>query len=158
MSVTISDLIDLCGVEKCSRSIVPVPNVHSSVLERVLHWCHHHRFDKDLTAEEEDKLDRIVSTEMNRSINWDDLHLKNRKVPQWDCALLGADMDKICELLHAAEYMHIPGLLRVGCKMVATLMKGKGPLLARTLYKIQSDLDIRKEQSISDDLSRQNRK
>lgn len=145
-------MLENCGLDECVKTIVPVPNIHSKVLSKVLQWCQHHRYDKVLTEKEEAAQDRIVCTDANSLITWNDTNLKRRdNIPEWDQVFMGDDQFMIMELLKAANYLNIPGLLKIGCKTMANLMKDKSPMLIRVEFNIQSDLDLTKEQMIFED-------
>lgn len=152
VSNTLNDMLNSCGIEECIDSIVPVSTIHSTVLLKVLEWCHHHQLDKVLTAEEEAEEDRVKCTPQNELITWHDNQLKRRdNIPAWDVAFMGNDHDMIFKLLNAANYLNIPGLLKVGCKTVALMMKDKSPKEICATFKIETDASFEEERKMHKD-------
>merc|ERR1712183_853421 len=84
---------------------VPLPNVESSILEKVIDWCQKHKDDP--IPKEED-------------LNEDSVD----KIEKWDEDFFKVDQKLVCDLILAANYLDIKGLMNLGCMIVAKKMRG----------------------------------
>nr|XP_060164227.1 S-phase kinase-associated protein 1-like [Globicephala melas] len=121
-SVTIKTMLKYLGVgDEGDDEPVPVPNVNATILKEVVQWCTHHRGDSPSPQDGEDKEKRT-----------DD-------IPVWDQEFLKVDQGTLFELILAANYLDIKGLLDVTCKTVANMIKGKTPEEIRKTFNIKND-------------------
>uniref|UniRef100_A0A8C6FDU6 S-phase kinase-associated protein 1 n=1 Tax=Monodon monoceros TaxID=40151 RepID=A0A8C6FDU6_MONMO len=121
-SVTIKTMLKYLGVgDEGDDDPVPVPNVNATILKEVVQWCTHHRDDSPSPQDGEDKEKRT-----------DD-------IPVWDQEFLKVDQGTLFELILAANYLDIKGLLDVTCKTVANMIKGKTPEEIRKTFNIKND-------------------
>ncbi|KAJ3315305.1 hypothetical protein HDV04_003698 [Boothiomyces sp. JEL0838] len=88
-----------------SDAVIPLPNVSSKILEIVIQYCKMH---KDDPIPEEPLLYKSL----------DD-------ISEEDSKLVKVDNQTLFDIITAANYLDIPGLLDLGCKTVALLIKGK---------------------------------
>nr|6V88_A Chain A, SCF ubiquitin ligase complex protein SKP1a [Dictyostelium discoideum]6V88_B Chain B, SCF ubiquitin ligase complex protein SKP1a [Dictyostelium discoideum] len=95
MSVTIKNMIEDIGE---SDSPIPLPNVTSTILEKVLDYCRHHHQHPGGSG-----LDDI---------------------PPYDRDFCKVDQPTLFELILAANYLDIKPLLDVTCKTVANMIRG----------------------------------
>ena len=105
-SMLIKNMLELLGVEGQTNNIVPLPNVNGNILEMVITWADHHKDDPPQEKEdvtEEKKIDDI---------------------PPWDLDFLKVDQRALFELMLAANYLDIKGLMDMTCKTVAGMIKG----------------------------------
>uniref|UniRef100_A0A1I8FE02 Skp1-related protein n=1 Tax=Macrostomum lignano TaxID=282301 RepID=A0A1I8FE02_9PLAT len=77
---------------------VPLPNVNAAILKKVIAWCTYHKDDPPPVEEDEYKERRT-----------DD-------IPTWDQEFLKVDQGTLFEIILAANYLDIKGLLDVSCK------------------------------------------
>ncbi|KAG0668340.1 hypothetical protein C6P45_004799 [Maudiozyma exigua] len=84
--------------------VMPVPNVRSSVLQKVIEWAEHH---KNSNFPDED----------------DDDSRKSAPVDAWDREFLKVDQEMLYEIILAANYLNIKPLLDAGCKVVAEMIR-----------------------------------
>ena len=107
-----------------SNDEIPLPDVKSSVLRKVLEYCHRHveapmpKIDKPLKSSD----------------------LAECGVPEWDVAYVNVEQETLFELILAANYMDIKDLLDLTCAKVASMIKGKGvtfPAFPRSLLVSQ---------------------
>ena len=100
---------------------IPLAEVTSDVMKKVIEWAEHHKEDdpRQDEKEEERRTDDISS---------------------WDKNFLKVDQGMLFSLILAANYLKIDGLLDLGCKTVANMVKGKTPDEIRVLFKIRTDL------------------
>lgn len=140
-SGTIRTMLEDCGYDNNAETIqnVPVANIHSSILKRILDWAAHHRNDP-LPGEDE----------INHENRSDDLS-------QWDTEFLKVDQGTLYEIILAANYLDMKGLLDATCKTVANLIKDKTPLEIRKTFNIKNDFtpteeeEVRRENSVDEE-------
>merc|ERR1712126_28640 len=101
-SVTIKTMLEDLGMDEEDEEVVPLPNVNAAILKKVIQWATYHKDDQN----KEKRTDDISS---------------------WDADFLKVDQGTLFELILAANYLDIKGLLDVTCKTVANMIKGKTP-------------------------------
>uniref|UniRef100_UPI00358F3B54 S-phase kinase-associated protein 1-like n=1 Tax=Myxine glutinosa TaxID=7769 RepID=UPI00358F3B54 len=127
--VTIKTMLDDLGMdEEGDDEPVPLPNVNAAILRKVVQWCSHHKDDPPPPEDDENKEKRT-----------DD-------IPVWDQEFLKVYQGTLFELILAANYLDIKGLLDVTCKTVANMMKGKTPGEIRETFNIKNDFTEEEEQ------------
>ncbi|KAL9889489.1 S-phase kinase-associated protein 1-like [Glossina fuscipes fuscipes] len=129
-SGTIKTMLEDCGMESGDNVIVPLPNVNSEILRQVIIWANYHKDDPQPTEDDEDKEKQS-----------DDISL-------WDAEFLKVDQDTLFELILAANYLDIKGLLDIACKTVANMIKGKTSAEIRKTFNIRNDFTPAEEDQI----------
>ncbi|ORX88891.1 putative negative regulator sulfur controller-3 [Basidiobolus meristosporus CBS 931.73] len=113
---------------------IPVPNVDSSVLEKVLEFCEYHRNDpldiEDDSDDEGNKIDDIL---------------------EWDRKFIQVDVEMLKQLILASNYLDIKQLSDVSTKTAASLLKGKTPEEIRQLFGIENDFTPEEEEQLRRD-------
>lgn len=109
--------------------VMPVPNVRSSVLQKVIEWAEHH---KDSNFPDED----------------DDDSRKSAPIDSWDREFLKVDQEMLYEIILAANYLNIKPLLDAGCKVVAEMIRGRSPEEIRRTFNIVNDFTPEEEAAI----------
>lgn len=97
-SVLIKQMIEDIGE---SDQPIPLPNVSSSVLAKVLEYCGHHRNDPPASSDETDEMRRRATD-----------------ISEWDAKFIQVDQEMLFEIILAANYLDIKSLLDIGCKTV----------------------------------------
>ena len=110
-----------------------MPNVEGSVLKKVIEWCEKHKDEPTPTQEEEEK-----------DLNPESLD----QIPKWDEDFFNVDQALVFELILAANYLDIKGLLNLGCKIVAKMIRGKTPEEIRKHFNIKNDFTPEEEEKI----------
>lgn len=129
-STTIKNMMDQIEVGTEDDEPIPLQNVNGSILKRVIQWAQYHRSDKNET-------------------NDDDCREKRSdEIGAWDAEFLKVDQGTLFELLLAANYLGVDGLLDAACKTVANQIKGKGPEEIRKHFNIQNDFTPEEEQEV----------
>lgn len=100
---------------------IPVPNVNEIVLKKVMEWCEHHKGDPVTGNEADLDANRKRTTDIN----------------EWDQKFLQVDQEMLFEIILAANYLDIKGLLDAGCKTVANMIKGKSPEEIRKVFSLE---------------------
>lgn len=109
--------------------VMPIPNVRSSVLQKVIEWAEHHR---DSTFPDED----------------DDDSRKSAPMDAWDREFLKVDQEMLYEIIQAANYLNIKPLLDAGCKVVAEMIRGRSADEIRRTFNIVNDFTPEEEAAI----------
>ena len=129
-SVTIRTMVEDLGLDANDDDIVPLPNVNSAILRKVIQWATYHKDDPPPEEDEDSKEKRT-----------DD-------ISSWDSDFLKVDQGTLFELILAANYLDIKGLLDVTCKTVANMIKGKTPEEIRKTFNIQNDFSPSEEEQV----------
>ena len=77
-----------------------------------------------------------------------DAQKRSDDISSWDMDFLKVDQVTLFELILAANYLDIKGLLDVGCKTVANMIKGKSPEEIRKTFNIKNDFSPAEEEQI----------
>jgi len=128
-SVTIKTMIEDLNVGENNDEVVPLPNVNSTILKKVLLWANYHKNDPPVVEDE------------NRDKRTDD-------ICSWDADFLKVDQGTLFELILASNYLDIKGLLNVTCKSVANMIKGKTPEEIRKTFNIANDFSPQEEEQV----------
>ena len=107
---------------------IPLPNVKTNVLAKVIEFCKHH-VDKPMADIEKPLKDN---------------DMKN-VVEAWDAEFVEVDQELLFELILAANYMDIKPLLDLTCAKVASMIKGKTPDEIRKTFNITEDFTPEEE-------------
>ncbi|XP_037570030.1 S-phase kinase associated protein 1 SKP1-related A isoform X2 [Amblyomma americanum] len=129
-SVTIKTMLEDLGMDDDEDEVVPLPNVNSAILKKVIHWATYHKDDPPPPEDDENKEKRT-----------DD-------ISSWDADFLKVDQGTLFELILAANYLDIKGLLDVTCKTVANMIKGKTPEEIRKQFNIKNDFTPSEEEQV----------
>ena len=130
-SGTIRNMLEDLGMEEDAdnEEAVPLPNVSTNILKKVIQWSTHHK-DEPTPVDDENNQKRT-----------DD-------ISSWDLDFLKVDQGTLFELILAANYLDIKGLLDVTCKTVANMIKGKSPEEIRRTFNIKNDFTPAEEEQI----------
>uniref|UniRef100_A0AC35TIR2 MADF domain-containing protein n=1 Tax=Rhabditophanes sp. KR3021 TaxID=114890 RepID=A0AC35TIR2_9BILA len=131
LSTMLTDLgIDILGEEMVAMDAIVLSNCNSNIIKRVITWCNFHKNDPPHHEDGEQREKRT-----------DD-------IPSWDVEFLKVDQGTLFELILAANYLDIKGLLDVTCKTVANMIKGKSPDEIRRTFNIRNDFTAEEEEQI----------
>merc|ERR1712025_458929 len=129
-SMTIKTMLEDLGMDDDDDEPVPLPNVNAAILRKVIAWATHHKDDPPLPEDDENKDKRTDN------------------ISAWDQEFLKVDQGTLFELILAANYLDIKGLLDVTCKTVANLIKGKSPEEIRKTFGIKNDFTPEEEEQV----------
>eukprot|EP00835_Amoeboradix_gromovi_P006004 NODE_635_length_5742_cov_0.308701.p4 type:complete len:167 gc:universal NODE_635_length_5742_cov_0.308701:2442-1942(-) len=129
-SQLIKNMLEDIGEE---TSEIPLPNVTSAILSKVIDYCQHHRNDPPLPPDDE--------ASPYRSKNSYD-------IDEWDAEFCKMDQGTLFELILAANYLDIKPLLDVTCKTVANMIRGKSPEEIRKTFNIENDFTPEEEEQV----------
>ncbi|XP_034652154.1 S-phase kinase-associated protein 1 [Drosophila subobscura] len=117
-SGTIRHMLEDCRLEDEveEQPLIPVPNVNSTTLQKILSWAQYHR--NDVPTAEEDETEKYP-------------------VCQWDADFLATvDQGTLFELIMAANYLDIRALMNAACQTVANMIKGHTSDEIRLIFNI----------------------
>eukprot|EP01090_Pellita_catalonica_P002509 TRINITY_DN12085_c0_g1_i1.p1 TRINITY_DN12085_c0_g1~~TRINITY_DN12085_c0_g1_i1.p1 ORF type:complete len:151 (+),score=31.93 TRINITY_DN12085_c0_g1_i1:96-548(+) len=108
MSNTIKHMLgDLSRSMDASSAPIPLPNINSTNLEKVIDYLNHHLLHPVPDRDDGDyRLDNITD---------------------WDEDFIDVDIEMLFDLILAANFLDIKSLLDLGCKTVAKMIIGKTP-------------------------------
>jgi len=132
-SITIKTMLDDLGMDEGEEEIVPLPNVNAAIMRKVVQWCTYHKDDPPAPDDDDNKEKRT-----------DD-------ISSWDADFLKVDQGTLFELILAANYLDIKGLLDVTCKTVANMITGKQPEEVRKTFNIKNDFTPTEEDQVRRD-------
>ncbi|KAG6645519.1 SKP1-like protein 1A [Carya illinoinensis] len=104
---------------------IPLPNVTSKILAKVIEYCKKH-------VEPANSEDRTSE---------DDLKA-------WDAEFVRVDQATLFDLILAANYLKIKSLLDLGCQTVADMIKGKTPKEIHRILKPGQSLAPEEEEEV----------
>lgn len=123
-SQTVKNMIEDTGAEDS----IPLPNVSGKILAKVIEYCKYH-------------------VEANKKV--DDKAAKSEDdIRQWDTEFVKVDQATLFDLILAANYLNIKGLLDLTCQTVAHMIKGKTPEEIRKTFNIKNDFTPEEEEEV----------
>jgi len=125
--VIIKSMLEDLGIGKdkdveVDDDVIPLPNLTEKCMEKLLEWCKYHKDDPDLPEAE--------------GFNFKD------EIGDWDLDFLKMDDATLFDLILAANYLDIKGLLDITTTYVA-----------RIITDLRTPEDIRKRFNIKNDLT-----
>eukprot|EP00192_Tetraselmis_astigmatica_P015456 CAMPEP_0117651280 /NCGR_PEP_ID=MMETSP0804-20121206/2006_1 /TAXON_ID=1074897 /ORGANISM="Tetraselmis astigmatica, Strain CCMP880" /LENGTH=157 /DNA_ID=CAMNT_0005457243 /DNA_START=175 /DNA_END=648 /DNA_ORIENTATION=- len=123
-SLTVKNMIEDTGTE----APIPLPNVSSKILAKVIEYCKYHVDAKSGDADKPSKLDDDIKA--------------------WDMEFVKVDQGTLFELILAANYLNIKSLLDLTCLTVANMIKGKTPEEIRKTFDIKNDFTPEEEEEV----------
>ncbi|KAK7858791.1 skp1-like protein 1b, partial [Quercus suber] len=120
-SQTIKHMIE----DDCADNGIPLPNVTSKILAKVIEYCKKH----------------VESTSADERTSDEDLKA-------WDTEFVRVDQATLFDLILAANYLNIKSLLDLTCQTVADMIKGKTPEEIRKTFNIKNDFTPEEEEEV----------
>lgn len=125
-SGTIKMMLEHCGIDgECDEgAVVPLPNVNSPTLKRIVEWFNYHKGDAlamDANLDDKDQGSIVYN------------------ISPWDANFLTVELSTLYELTLAANYLDIKGLLNITCLTIAEKIKGKSAAEIKTTFNIKND-------------------
>lgn len=127
MSKTLKTMFEDLGSN--DDEIVSLRKIRSDILKKVLEWAHQHRNDPLPTETDDDE-------KMN------EFPLPSDDIDDWDAEFMNVCHATRFELINAANFLNIKGLLDLACKAVANTIKGKSVEEIREVFHIDKSSNI----------------
>ncbi|KAI3857222.1 hypothetical protein MKW98_007623 [Papaver atlanticum] len=106
----------------CADNGIPLPNVTSKILAKVIEYCRKHDGDADEKGKDE--------------------------VKNWDSEFVKVDQATMFDLILAANYLNINELLDLTCQTVADMIKGETPEEIRKPFNIKNYFTPEEEEEV----------
>mmetsp|Transcript_3145 Transcript_3145/g.6302 ORF Transcript_3145/g.6302 Transcript_3145/m.6302 type:complete len:161 (+) Transcript_3145:523-1005(+) len=113
---------------------IPLPNVKSQILGKVLEFCKHY------ATEPMNEIEKPL-----KSANMGEV------VQDWYATYVDVEQEVLFELILAANYMDIKPLLDLTCATVASMIKGKTPEEIRKTFNIVNDFTPEEEAQVREE-------
>ncbi|GKE29758.1 SKP1-like protein 1B [Tanacetum coccineum] len=120
-----SETIKLMIEDDCANTTIPLPNVTSKILTKVIEYCKKH-------VEAPNSEDKVAEEELK----------------SFDAEFVNVDQGVLFDLILAANYLNIKSLLDLTCQTVADMIKGKTPEEIRKTFNIKNDFTPEEEEEI----------
>ncbi|XP_072967792.1 SKP1-like protein 1B [Typha angustifolia] len=127
-SQTIKHMIE----DDCVENSIPLPNVTSKILSKVIEYCKKHVDAAAASKASADESSKAADEELK----------------QWDSEFVKVDQATLFDLILAANYLNIKGLLDLTCQTVADMIKGKTPEEIRKTFNIKNDFSPEEEEEV----------
>jgi S-phase kinase-associated protein 1 len=113
---------------------IPLSNVKSQVLHKVIEFCEHH-LEQPMT-----EIEKPLKSQVMADV-----------VQKWYADFVELEQVLLFELILAANYMDIKPLLDLTCATVASMIKGKSPDDIRATFNITNDFSPEEEAQVRDE-------
>ena len=129
-SNTIRTMLSDLGIEdSCEEETVPLPNVTTDILRKVIEWCTVHKDDPEPDEDSDEYWEK-----------------RTNEITGWDIDFFKIDQATLFELILAANYLDVKGLLDVACKAVANMIiAAKTPEGIRKAFNVKNDFTPEEE-------------
>ncbi|KAL0365677.1 UNVERIFIED_CONTAM: SKP1-like protein 1A [Sesamum angustifolium] len=127
-SQTIKHMIE----DNCADTSIPLPNVTSKILAKVIEYCKRHVDAAAKASADSTASDKVAE---------DDLKA-------FDAEFVKVDQGTLFDLILAANYLNIKSLLDLTCQTVADMIKGKTPEEIRKTFNIKNDFTPEEEEEV----------
>lgn len=136
-SETIKNMVE----DGCADSAIPLPNVTSKILAMVIQYCmKHHHADAASESSSNDKNKELAESGEGTSSNRKKNKEAEKSLKKWDAEFVKVlDRPTLFELILAANFLNIEGLLYLTCKVVADSIKDRSLEESRQILNIKSD-------------------
>ncbi|KFK33482.1 hypothetical protein AALP_AA5G019000 [Arabis alpina] len=123
----VSHMID----DDCADKAIPLANVTGEILSKAIVYCKKHVEEGGVKVQGEE------NEEAKRQLQiWDEEFMK------------GLDMDLVFQMILAANYLNIKGLLDLTCQTVADYIKDKQPEEVRKIFNVENDYTSEEEAEV----------
>ncbi|KAL3529949.1 hypothetical protein ACH5RR_009271 [Cinchona calisaya] len=119
-SQTIKHMIE----DNCANTCIPLPNVTSNILAKVIEYLNKHVATKPSSSDSEESLNTF------------------------DTDFVKVDHGTLLDLIMAANYLDIKSLLNLTCQTVADMIKDKKPEEIRAFFNIVNDYTPEEEEEV----------
>lgn len=139
LSVVLADMID----NGCAGGNIPLPNVDDRALATVIKYCDKH------AAAEPGSNHGAADEGGGSSSSGGNTAASKKALDEWDRKLVeDLTQDALFDLITAANFLDIKGLLDASCQKVADMIVKKTPAQLRTMFRIANDFTAEEEEEI----------
>ena len=123
---------------------VPLPNVSSKILSKIIAYCKFHSEYEDAKKAAEGGGTGAAAASSSAAPP----ALTDDDVKDHDAEFVKVDQSTLFELILAANYLNIKPLLDLTCLTVANMIKGKTPEEIRKTFNIPNDFTPEEEEEV----------
>jgi len=127
MSMTISNMLE--DVDDSDEPI-PLMNVSSEILEKVVKFCEKYENEPQELSEREE------------------VEYREKSITGWDKSFVDVPLSTLFEMILAANFLDIKLMLNLTCKAVADMIKGKTPEEIKTLFGVKGEFTAEEKQQV----------
>ncbi|KAF7019189.1 hypothetical protein CFC21_032390 [Triticum aestivum] len=128
-SQTIRHMIE----DECTDNAIWLPNVNSNILSMVIEYCKKH---VQASPKPADSAAAAASCSTSAAAA---APAPTEGMKSWDAEFIKVDQATLFDLILAANYLDIKGLLDLTCQIVADMIKGKTSEEIRKTFNIKND-------------------
>ncbi|CAA2971529.1 SKP1 1A [Olea europaea subsp. europaea] len=118
----------------CADTSIPLPNVTSKILAKVIEYCKRHV--------------EAVAAKSADGVLVDADKMTDEELKAFDADFVKVDQGTLFDLILAANYLNIKSLLDLTCQTVADMIKGKTPEEIRKTFNSKDDFTPEEEEEI----------
>jgi S-phase kinase-associated protein 1 len=123
--------------DNCADNGIPLPNVDSKILSKVIEYCKHHVPEAAAKGGKDEEAGASSAASDNS---------KGEEVKAWDARFVEVDPATLFNLVMAADYLNIKGLLDLTCQTIADMIRGQTLEQIRQTFNImEGEEEIRRE-------------
>lgn len=127
----LSELVKTMAEGDAAETKIPLPNVKSAVLAKIIQFMKHCADTPPTDIEKPLKSANMAEC-----------------VQQWYADYVDVDQEMLFDIILGANYMDIKALLDLSCAKVASMIKGKTPEQIRKTFNIQNDFTPEEEEAV----------
>ncbi|XP_043705128.1 SKP1-like protein 1A [Telopea speciosissima] len=157
--VCVSEILKNMIEDGCVDDTITLPNVRSRILPKVIEYC-----KKQVTTDNGSSKKKMKTTincdgdgdeKGKKALPWEDdgVDFGKRKaeveeLKKWEAEYLDIDQQVLYELMTAANYLDIKGLLDMTAEKVASMIRERTPEQIREVFNIKNDFTPEEEEEI----------
>ena len=133
MSITIKNMMESVAEESEQNEALTLTNavLTEKVLKKVIEWIEFHWDDPEPDEDFDEDKER-----------------RNKELSYWDKQFIDVDNRLLYDIIEAANFLDIPGLIEVGSRWICTNIKGKTCTEVRQILNITNDFTKEEEDRI----------
>ncbi|KAK4367062.1 hypothetical protein RND71_014942 [Anisodus tanguticus] len=123
----------------CATTVIPLPNIDSKTLTKVIEYLNKHITRDEDEDEEEEDAGKAAETGEEEDLK------------EFDEQFVTVDLEELFDIIMAANYLNIHELMEFCCQSAADRLKNKSVRAVREMLNITNDLTEEEEKAIIDD-------
>ncbi|XP_010430692.1 PREDICTED: SKP1-like protein 14 [Camelina sativa] len=133
--------------DECADKAIPLSNVTGKILSMVIEYCKTHVNVVDDEEESKEDKEKKEATEKKEADSMSEEEAV--KLKEWEAEFLkDKDLATIFQLILAANYLNVKGLLDLTCQNVADHIKDMTPEEVRVIFNIENDFTPEEEEKV----------
>jgi S-phase kinase-associated protein 1 len=121
-----------------TQDVIPLPNMRSKTLAKVIEYC------KRLA----DAADASKASEEGGSTSWASPNVSDEMQKTWEKQFIDVDQETLFDLMMAANFLDMKELLVLTCQKVADMIKKKNVEEIRQIFGIKNDFTPEEEEDM----------